>query len=127
MEFTAGAQGMWGERSFFMDRTDGEIGGGEWHFLSPGKIILLEKRIGREIADAGGMRNAWISVVMCAVFGVSIADGEMKIVPPPAGIYHCAFPDFGGAEDKVTAERLKKVKSRFSCKKRDASLLSVFC
>jgi len=29
-----------------------------------------------------------------------------KLLAPPEGIYHCAFPDFGAAEDNVTTERI---------------------
>jgi hypothetical protein len=31
----------------------------------------------------------------------------MKVVSPPAGIYHAAFPDFGGSEDIVSASRIR--------------------
>jgi len=31
---------------------------------------------------------------------------SVKVVPPPSGIYHSAFPDFGGAENRVSAARL---------------------
>jgi len=32
--------------------------------------------------------------------------GSLKVLPPPSGIYHAAFPDFGGSEDQVTSARL---------------------
>lgn len=37
-------------------------------------------------------------------FNVSAAD--LKVQPPPTGIYHCAFPNFGGSEDRVTTKRM---------------------
>lgn len=33
------------------------------------------------------------------------SDGR-ELLPPPEGVYHCAFPDFGAAEDNVTSERI---------------------
>ena len=29
-----------------------------------------------------------------------------KLLPPSTGVYHCAFPDFGGDEDKVTTDAI---------------------
>jgi len=29
-----------------------------------------------------------------------------KLIEPTVGIYHSAYPDFGGTEDNVTAERI---------------------
>lgn len=31
---------------------------------------------------------------------------NVKLLPPPEGVYHCAFPDFGGTEDNVTLKRI---------------------
>jgi len=31
---------------------------------------------------------------------------EIKLEPPAEGIYLSAFPDFGGSEDKVSAEKI---------------------
>ena len=31
---------------------------------------------------------------------------NIKLLPPPEGVYHCVFPDFGGQEDNVTLERI---------------------
>jgi hypothetical protein len=33
-------------------------------------------------------------------------DLAVKVVPPPTGIYHSAFPDFAGSEDTVTIQRI---------------------
>jgi len=33
------------------------------------------------------------------------SDGR-ELLPPPEGVYHCAFPDFGAAEGNVTSERI---------------------
>jgi Glycosyl hydrolase family 26 len=35
-----------------------------------------------------------------------VASGQVLVPPPGGGIYHSAFPEFGGVEDKVTAGRI---------------------
>ncbi len=39
---------------------------------------------------------------------ISLPDNSkgIKLVPPPEGVYHGAFPDFGGPEDNVTSNRI---------------------
>ena len=32
----------------------------------------------------------------------------VKLQSPSKGVYHCAYPDFGGSEDNVTSERISK-------------------
>ncbi len=34
--------------------------------------------------------------------------GGIKLMPHPGGIYHSAFPDFGGPEDRVTCARIRE-------------------
>ncbi|RMG41532.1 MAG: beta-mannanase [Candidatus Dadabacteria bacterium] len=53
-------------------------------------------------------------VVLILIGGLfSVITGQpaayaQKVVPRPGFIYHAAFPDFGGPEDKVTLERITK-------------------
>jgi len=38
---------------------------------------------------------------------VELSEDSLKILPPDSGVYHCAFPDFGGTEDTVTSQRIR--------------------
>lgn len=37
---------------------------------------------------------------------ITLSSDSLKILPPHSGVYHCAFPDFGGTEDTVTLDRI---------------------
>ncbi len=38
--------------------------------------------------------------------GTAAGADPQKVLAPPSGIYHAAFPDFGGSEDRVSAARI---------------------
>lgn len=47
------------------------------------------------------------------VEGDAAPSGQLVLAPPPHGrIYHAAFPDFGGAEDRVSAARIRSFERR---------------
>ncbi len=37
---------------------------------------------------------------------IKLSTNSLKILPSSSGVYHCAFPDFGGTEDSVTLKRI---------------------
>jgi beta-mannanase len=50
--------------------------------------------------------EAYRSCVSSSTFVTVATISGNKLIEPNAGIYHAAFPDFGGEEDIVTAERI---------------------
>ena len=51
--------------------------------------------------------TAYKNGVRSATFVTTANINANKLIAPVEGIYHAAFPDFGGTEDVVTAERIK--------------------
>ncbi len=51
--------------------------------------------------------EAYSSEVKDSLFITTAVFESGKLIPAPNGIYHSAFPDFGGTEDIVTADRIK--------------------
>ena len=51
--------------------------------------------------------TAYKNGVRSATFVTTANINANKLLEPASGIYHAAFPDFGGTEDVVTAERVK--------------------
>lgn len=53
-----------------------------------------------------------ISIIVSVIIISGLIPGNeqattvQKLQPPPQGVYHSAFPDFGGSEDRVTAARV---------------------
>ena len=55
---------------------------------------------------------------LCSIFLVLLSSGcigeisvtdnsnSVKLLPPPEGVYHRAFPDFGGTGNNMTSERI---------------------
>ncbi len=50
--------------------------------------------------------NAYKNGVSSSIFNTTINLTSNKLIEPTSGIYHSAYPDFGGTEDIVTAERI---------------------
>jgi beta-mannanase len=51
----------------------------------------------------------FIAVLASALTGSANSSASqitLKVIPPPTGAYHSAFPDFGSSEDTVTADRI---------------------
>lgn len=57
-------------------------------------------------------KNLFLGVCcLLCIAGWAHAQIGTRIAPPVTGIYHCAFPNFGPAEDKVTVKRIKTFQS----------------
>lgn len=51
-------------------------------------------------------RASSYSLVTSAGYPTANSAYQFKLVPPFRGVYHSAFPDFGGSEDRVTDQRI---------------------
>lgn len=67
-----------------------------------GKMVMLRIDSSPESLDA------YRQSVNSPVFTTSANFQNGKLIAPTAGIYHSAFPDFGGTEDIVTAGRINE-------------------
>jgi glycosyl hydrolase family 26 len=64
-------------------------------------------RLGRaRTAIAAGLTAVCLAAIGHGTAAAGPASGQALIPPPDGGIYHAAFPEFGGAEDKVSAARI---------------------
>jgi len=52
--------------------------------------------------------NAYKNGVSSSIFITTANINSNKLIEPTTGIYHSAYPDFGGTEDIVTAERISE-------------------
>lgn len=59
----------------------------------------------------------WVGI-LCTMLAAAPASAAplWKLLPPPQGIYHAAFPDFGPEEDIVTSNRLRSFVSEVAGK-----------
>jgi len=63
-------------------------------------------RIDSSAESLEAYRSAVSSTFFTASAVFSTDDSRKKLIEPAAGIYHSAYPDFGGTEDLVTSERI---------------------
>lgn len=81
-------------------------------------IAYAVGRYGRAVFFACAKGAVILAVVLALKSEAVMAEtGSTKLLPPPNGIYHAAFPDFGPEEDIVTARRLDDFFDELSGKK----------
>ena len=57
--------------------------------------------------------EAYRSSVSSSTFIAAATISANKLIEPVSGIYHAAYPDFGGDEDIVTAERIDDFEAHY--------------
>jgi hypothetical protein len=70
-----------------------------WHENFDGSRLRIDSSPASLKAYQEGIRG------FAFVTSVSVASGKLAV--PSSGVYHSAYPDFGGTEDMVTAQRIK--------------------
>jgi hypothetical protein len=70
---------------------------------------LARRLLNSTAKHASVLSLLFVVLLSSALLGAANSQGNpvaVKVGPPPAGVYHSAFPDFGPEEDNVTAERI---------------------